>query len=87
MNGTRISNQATACLNLALEHNKQLFSEAHDLSCAAHDLLDLPYMDADVYTQYLEQKRIADLKYHEAIEHLRSVMTQYHAPPASTGIP
>lgn len=84
MNGTRIPGHATACLNLALERNKQLFSEAHSLSCAALDLLDRPYMDAQVFMQYQERRQHADLKYHEAIEHLRSIMTEYDAPPSST---
>ncbi|AHZ73375.1 hypothetical protein OU5_P0123 (plasmid) [Pseudomonas mandelii JR-1] len=86
MNDSRISDQATACLNLALERNNQLFSEAHSLSCTALDLLDRPYMDAEVFMQYQECRRHADLKYHDAIEHLRSLMTEYDSPPSSTEI-
>lgn len=84
MNGI---DQATACLNLALERNKQLFNEAHELSCAAFDLLDRPYMDAEVFTQYQEMRRYADRKYQEAIEHLRSIMTEYPFSPSSAQIP
>ena len=83
MNDTRVSHQPIACLNLALERNNQLFSEAHSLSCAALDLLDRPYMDAEVFMQYQERRQHADRKYHEAIEHLRSIMTEYDAPPIS----
>ncbi|MFW0758994.1 hypothetical protein ACN1C3_30490 [Pseudomonas sp. H11T01] len=87
MNDTRISDQAIACLNLALERNKQLFTEAHSLSCAALDLLDRPYIDAEIFTQYQEQRRYADRKYREAIEHLRSIMTESSFSPSSAEIP
>jgi tetratricopeptide (TPR) repeat protein len=87
MNGTRTPDQATACLKLALERNEQLFSEAHKLSSAALDLLDRPDMDAEIFTQYQEMRRYADGKYHEAIEHLRSIMTEYPFSPSSAEIP
>ena len=77
MNGTMTSDQAIACLNLALERNKQLFSDAYHLSHAALDLLDQPNMDAEKFTQYQRKRRQADLKYLEAIEHLRLIMAQY----------
>lgn len=77
MNGTMTSDQAIACLNLALERNKQLFSEAYHLSHAALDLLDRPDMDVDMFTQYQKKRRQADLKYLEAIEHLRLIMAEY----------
>lgn len=87
MNGTKTSEPATACLSLALERNKQLFNEAHSLRCAALDLLDRPYLDGEMFSQYLEMKRHADLKYHDAIEHLQSIMTQSHRPSSSAEIP
>ena len=87
MNGTHTSEQAIACLNLALERNKQLFNEAYILRCAALDFLDQPYLDAEMFTQYLEMKRYADLKYHDAIGHLQSIMTQSQVPPFSTETP
>ncbi|MGF6330773.1 tetratricopeptide (TPR) repeat protein [Pseudomonas sp. BS3782 TE3695] len=79
MNGTMTSDQAIACLNLALERNQQLFSDAYHLSHAALDLLDQPNMDAEKFTQYQRKRRQADLKYLEAIEHLRLIMEQYPA--------
>ncbi|ATE77936.1 MULTISPECIES: hypothetical protein [Pseudomonas] len=83
MNGTMTSEQATACLNLALERNRQLFNEAYDLSRAALDLLDQPHMDAEKFTQYQEKRRNADRKYQEAIEHLRLIMAEYPVHPCS----
>ena len=77
MNGTMTSDQAIACLNLALERNKQLFSEAYHLSHAALDLLDQPHMDIEKFTLYQKKRRQADLKYLEAIEHLRLIMAEY----------
>ncbi|RON14888.1 hypothetical protein [Pseudomonas frederiksbergensis] len=77
MNGTMTSDQAIACLNLALERNKQLFSEAYHLSHAALDLLDQPHMDIEKFTQYQKKRKQADLKYLEAIEHLRLIMAEY----------
>ncbi|VVN92638.1 hypothetical protein [Pseudomonas fluorescens] len=82
MNDTRVSHLNIACLNLALERNNQLFSEAHRLSCAALDILDRPYLDTEVFSQYQERRRYADLKYHDAIEHLRLLMTHYPVPPS-----
>ncbi|KNH43033.1 hypothetical protein [Pseudomonas lini] len=84
MNGTMTSDQAIACLNLALERNKQLFSEAYHLSHTALDLLDQPNMDVEQFTQYQKKRRQADLKYLEAIEHLRLIMVEYsiHFPAA-----
>ena len=83
MNDMRVSHQPIACLNLALERNNQLFSEAHSLSCAALNILDRPYLDAEAFSQYQEKRLHADLKFHDAIEHLRLLMTQYHIPPAT----
>lgn len=77
MNGTMTSDQAIACLNLALERNKQLFSEAYHLSQAALDLLDQPLMDIEKFTLYQKKRKQADLKYLEAIEHLRLIMAEY----------
>jgi hypothetical protein len=36
-------------------------------------------MDAEKFTQYQRKRRQADLKYLEAIEHLRLIMEQYPA--------
>ena len=83
MNSTMTSDQATACLNLALERNRQLFNEAYNLTRAALDLLDQPGMDVEKFTQYQEKKRHADRKYREAIEHLRLIMAEYPVPPSS----
>ena len=80
MNDTRKSHQPIPCLNLALERNNQLFSEAQSLRYAALDILDRPYLDTSAFRQYQEKRRHADLKYDDAIEHLRSLMTQYHLP-------
>ena len=80
MNVTQKSHQSTSCLNLALQRNNLLFSEAQSLSCAALDILDRPYLDTAAFSQYQEKRRHADLKYDHAIEHLRSLMTQYDLP-------
>lgn len=85
MNGTMTSDQAIACLNLALERNKQLFSEAYHLSHAALDLLDQPHMDIEQFMQYQKKRRQADLKYLEAIEHLRLIMAEYPVHLLSAG--
>lgn len=77
MNSTMTSEQATACLNLALERNRQLFNEACNLTRAALDLLDQPHMDIEKFTLYQKKRRQADLKYLEAIEHLRLIMAEY----------
>lgn len=77
MNSTMTSEQATACLNLALERNKQLFNEAYKLSRAALDLLDQPHMDAEKFMQYQKKRRQSDRKYLEAIEHLRLILGEY----------
>lgn len=80
MNNTRKSHQPLACLNQALERNNRLFSEAQILRYAALDILDRPYLDTSAFSQYEEKRRHADLKYDDAIEHLRSLMTKYHLP-------
>ncbi|URM25944.1 hypothetical protein LLY42_18465 [Pseudomonas frederiksbergensis] len=85
MNGTMTSDQAIACLNLALERNKQLFSEAYHLSHAALELLDQPHMDVEQFMQYQKKRRQADLKYLEAIEHLRLIMAEYPVHLLSAG--
>lgn len=87
MNDMKASDPAIACLSLALERNRQLFREAHELSCAALDLLDRPYLDAETFVQYQAQRRYADLKYHDAIEHLRLIMTEHHVSRFSTENP
>ena len=80
MNDTRVSHPTKACLNLAFERNSQLFSEAQSLRCAALNILERPYLDTAAFSQYQEKRRHADLKYDDAIEHLRSLMTQYPLP-------
>jgi uncharacterized membrane protein len=82
MSGTKTSDQMTACLKLALERNKQLFSEAYDLNRAALDLLDQPNMDLEKFTLYQKKRRHADRKYQEAIEHLQLIMAEYAVHPA-----
>ncbi|VVO96642.1 hypothetical protein PS850_06053 [Pseudomonas fluorescens] len=78
MNDTCVSHQTKACLKQAFERNHQLFSEAQRLRCAALNILDRPYLNPAAFSQYQEQRRQADLKYEDAMEHLRSLMAHYH---------
>ena len=80
------SGQAEVCLKLMLERNNQQFNEAHSLSCAALDLLDRLYLDWKFSASIMRRDEIPISKHHDAIEHLRLIMTEYHAPAPSIEI-
>lgn len=70
-----------ACRAFALERNRQMFDEAQALNRSAFELLDGSEMDGELFDRYLEIRRKANLKFKEAIEHLRVLNTDF--PPAS----
>jgi hypothetical protein len=65
------SEQIKACRAFALERNRQMFEEAHALSRSAFELLESGKMDGEQFDRYQAMRRKADLKFGEAIEHLR----------------
>jgi uncharacterized membrane protein len=70
-----------ACRAFALERNRQMFAEAQALSRSAFELLEDSDMDGELFDRYLEIRRKANLKFKEAIEHLRVLNTDF--PPVS----
>ncbi|CAI8763143.1 DUF1778 domain-containing protein [Pseudomonas sp. IT-P12] len=60
-----------ACRAFALERNHQMFEEAQALSRNAFDLLEAGDLDGELFDRYQALRRKADLKFAEAIEHLR----------------
>jgi hypothetical protein len=69
-----------------LERKNQQFSEAHSLSCAALDLSRSALSGLKISASIMRIDEIPISKYHDAIEHLRLIMTEYHAPPPSIEI-
>lgn len=61
------------CRAFALEQNHRLFHQANALSQCALDLLDAPTLDAEAFAHYQALRRKADLKFAEAIDHLRLI--------------
>lgn len=70
-----------ACRAFALERNRQLFEEAQALSRSAFALLEDSGMDVELFDRYQALRRKADLKFEEAIEHLRLLNEDF--PPVS----
>lgn len=66
-----------ACRDFALECNHQLFEEAQLLSQAAFELLDKTGLDAEVFAHYQALRRKADLKFEDAIDHLRLIEQEF----------
>lgn len=60
-----------ACRAFALERNHQMFEEAQALSRSAFELLEAGDLDGELFDRYQALRRKADLKFAEAIEHLR----------------
>ena len=60
-----------ACRAFALERNRQMFAEAQALSRSAFELLEDSEMDGELFDRYLDIRRKANLKFQDAIEHLR----------------
>lgn len=65
------STEIKACRAFALERNRQMFEDAQALSRSAFDLLERGDMDVELFDRYQAIRRKADLKFEEAIEHLR----------------
>ncbi|WP_231987116.1 hypothetical protein [Pseudomonas prosekii] len=59
--------------NIALECNRHLFEDAHQLSREAFELLEKAELDAELFTHYQALRQKADMKFEEAIEHLRLI--------------
>jgi hypothetical protein len=70
-----------ACRAFALERNRQMFAEAQALSRSAFELLEDSEMDGELFDRYLDLRRKANLKFQEAIEHLRVLNADF--PPVS----
>ncbi|MEB0225777.1 hypothetical protein [Pseudomonas sp. 10S4] len=66
-----------ACRDFALECNRQLFEEAQLLNQAAFELLDKAELDAEVFAHYQALRCKADLKFEEAIDHLRLIEEEF----------
>ncbi|WP_166363424.1 hypothetical protein [Pseudomonas akapageensis] len=66
-------NTGFACVDLALERNKQLIEEARKLRSAAAALLENPHADAETFALYLRMKQKADRKTEEAIKHRKLI--------------
>lgn len=73
--------EITACRTFALERNRQLFEEAQALSRCAFDLLEGSDLDLEQFDRYQAMRRKADMKFEEAIEHLRLLNEDF--PPAT----
>jgi hypothetical protein len=75
------SEEIKACRAFALERNHQMFEEAQALSRNAFALLEDSDMDVERFDRYQAMRRKADLKFEEAIEHLRLLNEAF--PPVS----
>lgn len=73
--------ETTACREFALERNRQLFEEAQALSRSAFELLEGSELDAEQFDRYQAMRHKADLKYAEAIEHLRLLNEEFPSLP------
>jgi hypothetical protein len=77
------SDQANACRAFALERNNHLFEEAQALNLAAYEMLEGKQLDAQVFDHYQAMRRKADVKFEEAIEHLRLLNEDFAPMPMS----
>ncbi|KPN90639.1 hypothetical protein AL066_09960 [Pseudomonas nunensis] len=66
-----------ACRDFALECNRQLFEDAHLLSQEAFELLEKAELDAELFTHYQALRYKADMKFEEAIDHLRLIEEEF----------
>ena len=76
--------EISACRAFALDRNRHLFEEAQALSNSAFELLEGGNLDAKRFDRYQAMRRKADLKYEEAIEHLRLLNEDF---PSATAAP
>lgn len=72
-----------ACRAFALERNQQMFEEAQSLSREAYAMLEGSDLDGEVFDRYLALRRKADLKFAEAIEHLRVLNENFPPIPSA----
>ncbi|MHC8366799.1 hypothetical protein ACYZT9_13210 [Pseudomonas sp. ZT5P21] len=72
-----------ACRAFALERNRQMFEEAQMLSRNAFELLEGGGLDGELFDRYQALRRKADLKFEEAIEHLRVLNEDFPPIPMS----
>ena len=73
--------EIAACRTFALERNRQLFEEAEALNRCAFDLLEGSDLDLEQFDRYQAMRRKADMKFEEAIEHLRLLNEEF--PPVT----
>ncbi|MFY0727249.1 hypothetical protein [Pseudomonas sp. NFX15] len=76
--------QLLACRRLAMAQNEKLFEEANALNRSAHDLLDRPDLDSDLFLHYLQLRGKAEAMFREALEHLSIVNEQFPPVPVRT---
>lgn len=76
-----------ACRALALERNNQMFEDAQALSRGAFDLLEGGDLDGELFDRYQAMRRKADLKFEEAIEHLRVLNEAFPPIPMTPSYP
>lgn len=76
-----------ACRAFALERNRQMFEEAQALSRHAFELLEGGDLDRALFDRYQLLRRKADLKFEEAIEHLRVINEDFPPIPMSGRLP
>ena len=75
--------QIKACRALALERNRQLFEEAHELNRAANALLEQTPTDFERFEQYRALRKKADAKFEDAIDHLCVLNEDFPPIPAA----
>lgn len=76
-----------ACRAFALERNRQMFEEAQALCRSAFELLEGGDLDGELFDRYQAVRRKADLKFEEAIEHLRVLNEDFPPIPMSVAPP
>ncbi|WP_243243205.1 hypothetical protein [Pseudomonas atacamensis] len=84
MNECSTPAQIKACRALALERNRQLFEEAHELNRAANALLEQTPTDFERFEQYRALRKKADAKFEDAIDHLCVLNEDF--PPIPTAV-
>jgi len=83
MNECSTPAQIKACRALALERNRQLFEEAHELNRAANALLEQTPTDFERFEQYRALRKKADAKFEDAIDHLWVLNEDFPPIPAA----
>ncbi|MEX3776758.1 hypothetical protein [Pseudomonas sp. MYb118] len=79
-------NEIKACRAFALERNQQMFEEAQTLSRSAFEMLEGHDLDGEVFDRYQLIRRKADLKFAEAIEHLRVLNENFPPIPVARDV-